>query len=177
MKVLDLQCEQAHAFEGWFGSEADFQSQLASGMLQCPICRSANVAKKLSAPRLNLRASSRRPEVVAASQAGTSDESDRKGDHPPASGSVSPALPVGRLEPGAGHDWQAHFLRAIREVVQKTEDVGDQFTEQARRMHYGEQPAKAIRGKATAADAMALLEEGIDVLPIPDLPGLNGPLQ
>lgn len=177
MKVLDLQCDQFHTFEGWFGSEADFQTQLGSGMLVCPVCGSAHIAKKLSAPRLNLRASSQPSEAMAASKAVASDRTGRGGDNPPASGSVSPAMPAGRHEPGAGPDWQAQFLRAIREVVQQTEDVGDQFTEQARRMHHGEQAARAIRGKASVADAMALIEEGIDVLPLPDLPGLKEPLQ
>jgi hypothetical protein len=54
VKVLDLQCGQQHVFEGWFGSEDDFQSQLTRGLLTCPMCGDASVAKKLSAPRLNL---------------------------------------------------------------------------------------------------------------------------
>ena len=56
MKVLDLACQHGHGFEGWFGSEDDFQSQLARGLVQCPICDDAKISKKLSAPRLNLRA-------------------------------------------------------------------------------------------------------------------------
>ena len=54
MKVLDLQCAQHHVFEGWFGSEDDYQSQLTRGLLTCPMCGDASVSKKLSAPRLNL---------------------------------------------------------------------------------------------------------------------------
>lgn len=54
MKVLDLQCAQHHVFEGWFGSEDDYQSQLTRGLLTCPMCGDASVTKKLSAPRLNL---------------------------------------------------------------------------------------------------------------------------
>lgn len=177
MKVLDLQCDQFHTFEGWFGSEADFQTQLASGMLVCPVCGSAHIAKKLSAPRLNLRASGQPPEALPASRAVASGASKRERENPIGNDSIAPTLPAGRHEPGAELDWQAQLLRAIREVVQQTEDVGDQFTEQARRMHYGEQAAKAIRGKASVADAMALIEEGIDVLPLPDLPGLKEPLQ
>ncbi|MFT3814195.1 MAG: DUF1178 family protein [Acidovorax sp.] len=56
MKVLDLHCAQGHAFEGWFAGEDDFQSQLQRGLLQCPMCGSAEVHKALSAPRLNLGA-------------------------------------------------------------------------------------------------------------------------
>ncbi len=56
MKVLDLRCAQQHAFEGWFGSEDDFQGQLARGLLECPLCGERQVEKQLSAPRLNLGA-------------------------------------------------------------------------------------------------------------------------
>ncbi len=56
MKVLDLQCSNSHTFEGWFASEDDFQSQLGRGLVECPMCGDAGVAKKLSAPRLNLGA-------------------------------------------------------------------------------------------------------------------------
>jgi hypothetical protein len=54
MKVLNLQCSQQHGFEGWFGSEGDFQDQLSRGLVECPLCGDTAVAKMLSAPRLNL---------------------------------------------------------------------------------------------------------------------------
>lgn len=69
MKVLDLQCPHGHGFEGWFGSEDDFQSQLARGLVECPVCGDTSVTKKLSAPRLNLGASvpaDSKPREVAA---------------------------------------------------------------------------------------------------------------
>ena len=72
---------------------------------------------------------------------------------------------------------QALFVRAVREILRQTEDVGNQFADQARRMHHGEQEAKAIRGQATRAETLALLEEGIDVMPLPHLPGLKETLQ
>ncbi len=61
MKVLDLQCAQHHVFEGWFGSEDDFQSQLTRGLVTCPLCGDPSVTKKLSAPRLNLSTSPAAP--------------------------------------------------------------------------------------------------------------------
>ena len=61
MKVLDLQCPQQHSFEGWFGSEDDFQDQLARGLVECPFCGDTAVSKMLSAPRLNL-GSAREPQ-------------------------------------------------------------------------------------------------------------------
>ena len=54
MKVFDLHCPQDHVFEGWFGSEADFRSQMERALVECPICASTELRKGLSAPRLNL---------------------------------------------------------------------------------------------------------------------------
>ncbi len=71
MKVLDLQCPQQHGFEGWFGSEDDFQDQLARGLVECPLCGDVAISKMLSAPRLNL-GSGREPQrqdVVSAPDA------------------------------------------------------------------------------------------------------------
>ncbi|WP_322033364.1 DUF1178 family protein [Paraburkholderia sp. J76] len=73
--------------------------------------------------------------------------------------------------------WQAHAMRVIREVLDKTENVGDRFAEEARRIHYNEAPSRNIRGVASAEDAQALVEEGIDVMPLPVPAALKGPLQ
>lgn len=73
--------------------------------------------------------------------------------------------------------WQAEALRAVREVLEKTENVGDRFAEEARRIHYNEAPSRSIRGVASAEDAQALVEEGIEVMPLPVPAALKGPLQ
>ncbi|HTR05679.1 MAG TPA: DUF1178 family protein [Paraburkholderia sp.] len=73
--------------------------------------------------------------------------------------------------------WQAHAMRVMREVLEKTENVGDRFAEEARRIHYNEAPSRSIRGVASAEDAQALVEEGIDVMPLPVPAALKGPLQ
>ncbi|SAK73586.1 hypothetical protein AWB81_03352 [Caballeronia arationis] len=72
---------------------------------------------------------------------------------------------------------QARALRFLREVLEKSENVGERFAEEARRMHYNEAPARNIRGVATPEDAHALLEEGIDVMPLPVPAALKEPLQ
>ncbi len=73
--------------------------------------------------------------------------------------------------------WQAQLMRAVREVLEKTENVGDRFAEEARRIHYNEAPTRNIRGVASAEDAQALVEEGIDVMPLPVPAAMKGPLQ
>ena len=146
MKVLDLQCAHAHAFEAWFASEQAFQEQLQSGMLQCPVCGSSSLIKKLSAPRLNLSGAQSAGEPSV-----------------PAENSQSPAL-------------VSAWLELSRRLVASSQDVGERFAEEARRMHYGEIEERAIRGKATLGEAQALHEEGIAVLPIALPEHLNKPL-
>jgi hypothetical protein len=72
---------------------------------------------------------------------------------------------------------QAAFMKAVREMMQRTEDVGPRFAEEARRIHYGEAPERGIRGKASADEREALREEGIETFALPIPPGLEGPLQ
>jgi hypothetical protein len=152
MKVLDLQCAQLHGFEGWFGSEEDYVSQLARGLVACPMCGDNSISKKLSAPRLNLGHASPpaenkegRQEVVAATDAQT-------------------AL-------------QAAWLGMAKRILANTEDVGERFAEEARRIHYGETEHRGIRGQASKSETEALADEGIEVmqLALPEL--LKGPLQ
>ncbi len=151
MKVLDLQCSASHVFEGWFGSEEDFRSQLERALVECPICGDTHVTKKLSAPRLNLGAAA--PAAPGA---------------PPARQEVVATAPAA--------EFQAAYLRMVREVMAKTEDVGERFVEEARRMHYGETQERGIRGQATPDETKALLEEGIPVLPLPIPRELKGPV-
>ena len=157
MKVLDLQCAHQHTFEGWFGSEDDFQSQLARGLVECPLCGNSDILKKLSAPRLNLGAL----QVVTNT------------------GAMVPASPSNSVTaaPVPPPEMQAAWLKMVRHVIANTEDVGSQFAEEARKIHYGERKERNIRGEATAEETEALLDEGIDVLPLPIPAALKRPLQ
>lgn len=162
MKVLDLACSEGHVFEGWFGSEQDFSSQLARSLITCPVCGHSDVHKRLSAPRLNL-GRGRQPESAAEIQ----------GENGPAS-SASTSAPT--EEPNAAQ-LQAAWLSAARRLLAHTEDVGTQFAAEARKMHYGDAPERSIRGQATVQDAVDLMEEGIDVLPVTLPEGLKNTLQ
>lgn len=159
MKVLNLQCAGQHGFEGWFGSEDDFQSQLARGLVACPLCGSTVVHKLPSAPRLNLlSAPSFQPAAARVSETATVPPSAQRGDvNALASGPAALATEAA----------QAAFLSAVREVLQNTEDVGSRFAEEARRIHYGETESRNIRGLTSPREAVDLIEEGIDVMPLP----------
>jgi hypothetical protein len=151
MKVLDLRCAAGHGFEGWFASEDDYGSQRERGLLDCPVCGNADVARLPSAPRLNL-SGARAPAAEPAQVEG---------------GSAAPAPQASQV---ALHGNAARrFVEAVAEILNNTEDVGTRFAEEARRIHYGERDAKAIRGQTTPAEREALADEGIEVftLPIP----------
>ena len=152
MKVLNLCCSREHRFEGWFASEEDFQEQTARAAVACPLCGDTATKRLPSAPHFNV---GRGIAPVQTSPGG--------------SGQASGAPVDVTL--------QSQWLRAVRHVMSSTEDVGERFPEEARRIHYGEIQERAIRGRASSEEAAALREEGIEVmaLPIPD--ALKGPVQ
>ena len=170
MKVLNLQCSQQHSFEGWFGSEDDFQSQLAHGLVECPMCTDRSVVKMPSAPRLNFGGHSPPAALDAASTQAPSGPS----------GGASTELTTAADQPAQSPpsaEQQAAFLNAVRHVLANTEDVGDRFANQARAMHYGDAEPRSIRGQTTQREAVELIEEGIDVMALPMPAALKETLQ
>ena len=147
LKVFDLQCEHGHVFEGWFGSHDDYDAQQARGLVTCPVCQSAVIEKKLSAPRLNV---------------GRYEE--------PVQSPASESREVVATSPDAGQiaQLQALVLQQMRELVRNTENVGERFAEEARRIHTGESEERPIRGIATREERESLAEEGISVVSLPD---------
>ncbi|MEZ5871138.1 MAG: DUF1178 family protein [Nitratireductor sp.] len=156
MIVYSLGCSKGHEFEGWFASSQDHESQQARGLISCPVCGTPEVSKLLMAPSVS---TSRKKEAAAGSLAveasGAAEES----------GAVAMAsLSTEQLEIIAR-------MRALKEeLISKSENVGEKFSEEARKIHYGEKPARGIYGKASMEEAAELLDEGIDVVAIPDFP-------
>jgi len=149
MKVFDLCCDQEHPFEGWFASGEDFDRQLAIGMIECPVCASSEVRKLLSAPRLNLAGAQEAPE---------------------SSGKEPVAMPN-------GESMRSMMLQIARHIAANSEDVGERFPEEARRLHYDEAPKRSSRGMASKEEAADLKDEGIEVMPVPFGNLLKNPLQ
>ncbi|MES2227840.1 MAG: DUF1178 family protein [Pseudomonadota bacterium] len=147
MKVLNLRCAHDHRFEGWFASDDDFLLQGERGLVACPMCDDKTISRLPSAPRLNV--------ATARGDAG-----------PPAAATEVAQARV-----------QGQWLRAVREMLARTEDVGDRFPEEARRIHYGEAQERGIRGRATREDADALRDEGIEVVSVPVPEALKNPVQ
>jgi hypothetical protein len=150
MKVLDLRCGAGHTFEGWFASEDDYGSQRERGLVDCPVCGNAEVLRLPSAPRLNL------------SGARAPDPAPTHASEP--AGAPPPALVTQMALHGSAAQ---RFVEAVAELLKNTQDVGSRFAEEARRIHYGESDAKAIRGQTTPQEREALADEGIEVFTLP----------
>ena len=118
------------------------------------------MAKLPSAPRLNLSGAGSAPAAAEA--------------HAGAGRSASDAAPVAAMPPAA---LQAAWMHMVRRVMASTEDVGERFAEEARKMHYGESEERGIRGQATPAQTEELLDEGIAVMPLPIPAGFKNTLQ
>ncbi|MGB0128674.1 MAG: DUF1178 family protein [Rhodocyclaceae bacterium] len=147
MIVLNLCCSNRHRFEGWFGSNEVFQRQSEAGEVRCPICGNRDITRLPSNPRV-LRGAAEQPRREQAEEGGNVRQA------------VAPMKSV---------------LALMRRILDESEDVGERFPEEARRIHYEEAPQRNIRGLATNEEAAELEEEGIKLLalPIPPTRGLH----
>jgi len=152
MILYALACHNGHDFESWFPDSAAYDAQAHRGLVTCPFCGSAKVEKQIMAPSV---ARKDKAPVSAAPEVS-----------PPA---ASPPQQMALLS-DAERDLRA-MVKAVREHVVKNADyVGKEFADEARKMHYGEIERRSIYGEANAADAKALIEEGIEVHPLPIMP-------
>jgi hypothetical protein len=141
--IFDLKCASAgHVFEGWFGSSADFAHQQERGLVSCPLCGSAEVAKAPMAPAVPAKANSKDPERA------------------PATDLFSAAPPEVKALLAAAAAVQ-------KKLLQGSEAVGDRFADEARAIHLGDTAARPIHGRATRAEAESLIEEGVAIAPLP----------
>jgi len=136
--IFDLRCGDGHVFEAWFGSSADYEEQKARGLVACPLCGTADVAKAPMAPAVPAKGNSR----PAARElfSGAPDE-------------VKAML--------------AAAAALQKKMLAESEAVGDRFADEARAIHLGEAEARAIHGRATRAEAESLVDDGIPVAPLP----------
>jgi len=140
-----LACDNGHGFESWFPDGAAYQQQAERGLIACPDCGSTRVDKAIMAPAIVGAVRPEREEGAAA------------------------PVPVALV------DERRRALREAvrtlrREIEAHTDDVGAEFPKIARAIHAGETPERAIRGQASRAEVEALIEEGVDVLPMPFAP-------
>jgi hypothetical protein len=137
MIIFELTCAHGHRFEGWFASADDFERQAKAVMVRCPVCDDAGVVRVPSAKVHVGKA------TIDAPRAADEPETEK-----------ATGLPD-------------ELVRKLREIVRNTENVGQRFPEEARKIHYEEAPVRPIRGQASKDEADALRDEGIDFTPLP----------
>jgi hypothetical protein len=160
----NLRCERDHTFESWFQSSAAYESQERRKLVSCPVCGSTKVERAIMAPRIvskKSRDKAREPAPVAATTTTTSPTSPGTEVAAPAS---TPLLMAQERELRAK-------LKELRDhIVKNADNVGERFPNEARKMHYGDIEHRPIYGEASPDEARSLIDEGIDVSPLPVLP-------
>ena len=153
----NLRCEHDHAFDSWFQSSSAYDSQVKRKLVTCPVCGSAKVEKAIMAPRIVSKKGRDRAEPVPAAPTPT----PAPAETPAAS---TPLLMAQERELRAK-------LKELRDhIVKNADNVGERFPNEARKMHYGDIEHRPIYGEASPDEARALIEEGVEVSPLPVLP-------
>lgn len=154
-----LKCEQNHVFDGWFPSAEGFERLRAANLTSCTICGSTDVHKCLMAPQVQTA----RDRANPASEVPAVD--------PDASAPPAIAAPHVADAPSLLSTPETPLAKAIARLREEVESsshyVGQDFATEARAMHTGETPERAIYGEARLDEARALIEDGIPVLPLP----------
>jgi hypothetical protein len=153
-----LRCEGDHEFESWFQSSSAFDSQVKRKLVTCPVCGSAKVDKAIMAPR-----------IVGKKGRG-------RATPPPEPATTATAAPEA-AQPGSTSLMMAQErelrakLKELRDhIVKNADNVGERFANEARAMHYGDKEHRPIYGEASPDEAKSLIDEGIEVSPLPTLP-------
>jgi len=141
---FSLVCDNGHEFESWFASNESYEFQIEADLVACPHCNSVKIAKAVMAPAVARK--DRSPKPVEAPRQSVALVSDSGGE-------------------------LRRMARELHEkIVASTVDVGEKFPDEARRIHGGEAPERAIRGQASLEEARALIDDGVAIMPVPILP-------
>ena len=149
MILYQLHCEDEHTFEAWFRDSAAYDKQAKQGHVECPYCGSVKVAKAPMAPNI------------------VSGGSRREAAEPVDVNNREQALQVAQKIIEA--------VGQIREYAEKNlENVGEDFADEALKIHHGEAQERGIYGRATEDEARELEEEGVEFVRLPGAPRRNG---
>ncbi len=143
MIVFNLTCGNDHSFEGWFASSAEFERQQHATQLNCPMCGDSTVSKGMNAPYVNIGSAQQAPQAA------------------------DNAAPTSKAAAAQYINIGAEVTRMIEHLIANTEDVGNDFPEEARKIHYQEAPERKIRGSASRDEVEELRDEGIEVVAVP----------
>ena len=172
MIKYQLVCESKHEFEGWFQTGAAFDNQNQDGLITCPVCDSGNVRRALMTP--NLVSSKGRSVSSEISVPSSTEVNPVNSTQEPSGKAQVPATNFASSSPTLTAAAVGEAMSKLRELQRriKTEcrDVGHNFAQEARKIHYGESVSENIYGQSTEEERDALADEGIDVLAMPWLP-------
>ena len=150
-----LRCEREHTFESWFQDSSAYDSQVKRKLVSCPVCESVKIDKAIMAPRIVGKKGRERAEPVPVPAA--------PAEAPVAAGST-PLLMAQERELRAK-------IKELRDhIVKNADNVGEKFPNEALKMHYGDIEHRPIYGEASPEEAKSLIEEGVEVSPLPVLP-------
>jgi hypothetical protein len=149
-----LRCERDHSFESWFQSSAAYDSQAKRKLVTCPVCGSAEVEKAIMAPRIVGKKG--REKAAAPVEAAVPAE--------------TPATESTSLMMAQERELRAKIKELRDHIVKNADNVGEKFPNEARAMHYGDKEHRPIYGEASPEEARALIDEGVEVSPLPTLP-------
>ncbi len=156
-----LHCDRGHTFESWFQSSSAYESQEKRKLVNCPVCGSAKVERSIMAPQI----------VSKKGRDSQNRDSQGSNDLP------APAQPAEVTAPGSTPLLMAQErelrakLKELRDhIVKNADNVGERFPNEARKMHYGDIEHRPIYGEASPEEARSLIDEGVEVSPLPVLP-------
>lgn len=152
-----LACSKGHTFESWFQNSAAYDKQAKRGLVECPVCGDSKVEKALMAPKLSGTKKRSRPSMPAPAA------------DAPATPSPEVATPVAMVSPQE-QEFRAKLKELRDHLTKNADNVGQKFPEEARKMHYGEIEHRSIYGEAKPEEVRELLDEGVEVQPLPVLP-------
>ncbi len=153
----NLRCESGHAFESWFQSSSAYETQEKRKLVSCPVCGSSSVERAIMAPQVVSRKGRESSVPVPVAPAPT-----------PASEVAAPASTP--LLMAQERELRAKLKELRDHIVKNADNVGEQFPSEARKMHYGDIEHRPIYGEASPEEARELIDEGVEVTPLPVLP-------
>ena len=150
----NLRCERGHAFESWFQSSSAYEQQEKRKLVNCPVCGSAKVERAIMAPQIVSKKGRDKAEPVPAA---------------PVDAAATASTPTPLLM-AQERELRAKLKELRDHIVKNADNVGERFPNEARKMHYGDIEHRPIYGEASPDEARALIEEGVEVSPLPVLP-------
>ena len=151
----NLRCERGHAFESWFQSSSAYETQEKRKLVSCPVCGSTRVERAIMAPQIVSKKGRDRAEVPATAPAATTE--------------VTPTGSTPLLM-AQERELRAKIKELRDHIVKNADNVGERFPNEARKMHYGDIEHRPIYGEASPDEARSLIDEGVEVSPLPVLP-------